>query len=454
MDKEFLMLGGTIAAWVAALLTILDRLVSLRERLGLFKKKEESPKEPAKKEKAETPAPPPQVRVEWPSKFGPPLSYLFAQELFIIGATGLLLNYVGLLVSLRLESILYLDMVGTALAAFLLGPWWGATVALLSNSLVNWLLYPEPNAEAIIFPWSLVNMAGGLFWGAMARQASFRTYLKSAHKSATAHVWYLIRFGVMGALVMAVPGTFVQAALAQKSVFALDPLVAHTLDLLITGKQAVLQQQLRDMLGIDLGESLGWAVLNYIQNFLRYIPDKTMSAAIALVVLKFGFPLFERELIHGGRGGEWPRSNRVSPLILGLLYAPSYGVLLTADLYTGHRYWALWSAPWLIILAGYLFLRRFGPSEARVRQARLDRAERYAKAFKPIEREPAYHFCRRLTLATLIASAVFVLAFPILLVDYSRVSFNFFAVVYGFLFAVHLVHVAISQNLSAARADD
>ena len=28
-----------------------------------------------------------------------------------------------------------------------------------------------------------------------------------------------------------------------------------------------------------------------------------MSAAIALVVLKYGYPLFERELIHGGPRG-------------------------------------------------------------------------------------------------------------------------------------------------------
>ncbi len=454
MDKEFLMLGGTIAAWVAAFLTIIDRLMSLRERFGLFKKKDQAAKEATEKAKAEPASALSSTLFELPSKLGPPLSFLFSSELLVIGASGILLNYVGLMVSLRLDSILYLDMVGTAFAAILLGPWWGATVALLSNSLVNWLLYPKPGAEWEIFPWSLVNMAGGLFWGMMASRAHFRTYLKSAHKSVMAHGWYLIQFGLLAACVMAIPGTFVQAALAQKSVFALDPLVASTLERLVTGKQALLQQQLKEMLGISWGQSLGWAVLNYIQNCLRYIPDKTMSAAIALVVLKFGFPLFERELIHGGPTGGPPRSNRISPLILGLLYAPSFAVLVTADLYTGHRYWVLWSFPWLLILTGYLFLRRFGPSEAAVRQARLERNVRYLKAFKPIEREPAYHFCRRLTLATLIASAVFVLAFPILLVDYSRASFTFFCVVYGFLFAVHLVHVAISQNLSATRADN
>ena len=69
-------------------------------------------------------------------------------------------------------------------------------------------------------------------------------------------------------------------------------------------------------------------------------------------------------------------------------------------------------------------------------------------------REPSYEFCRRLTLVTLMASLIFALCLPILLVDFYRVAFNFFCVVYGFLLVVHLVHVAIVQNLSIARAED
>lgn len=43
-------------------------------------------------------------------------------------------------------------------------------------------------------------------------------------------------------------------------------------------------------------------MVSWIQNCLRYIPDKTISVAIALTLIKYGFPLFERELIHGGPG--------------------------------------------------------------------------------------------------------------------------------------------------------
>jgi hypothetical protein len=37
--------------------------------------------------------------------------------------------------------------------------------------------------------------------------------------------------------------------------------------------------------------------------------------------------------------------------------------------------------------------------------------------------------------------------------NFSDIALNFLCVVYGFLLAVHVVHVAIAQNISVARAD-
>ena len=207
-------------------------------------------------------------------------------------------------------------------------------------------------------------------------------------------------------------------------------------------------------MGLTWGDSLGWAIVNWFQNCIRYIPDKTFSAAIALVVLKYGYPLFERELIHGGPDGERPGDERILPLVLGLLYAPSFGALLLSEPYAGSSYWPLWAAPWLAIAAGYLTLHRWGTGPSDLHAARLQRATRYAKAPKLIGRESSYEFCRRLTLVTLMASLIFALCLPILLVDFYRVAFNFFSVVYGFLLVVHLIRVAIVQNLSVARAED
>jgi len=450
MDKTLLFLGGAGVAFIAALLTIVDRILSLRERYRSPK-----PVVPVSKLRSEAPAAGASYLQRLPFRFPwlrhSPLSFLLYREICIIGGAGLLLNYVGLSLSLRLESLLFLDMTGTALVAFLLGPWWGAVVALLSSSAVNWLLYPGPGAETLIFPWSLVNMAGALFWGALARTTSFQRYLETGHTSIMAHLWFLVRLGVLGGMVMAIPGTFVQAAIAEKTDVALHGTVVGSLQPLILSWQYHLQGQLSTFFQGGLAHTLSWGVVHWIQNCVQYIPDKTVSVSIALVFLKYGFPLFERELIHGGPRGRRPDDSSFAPIVLGLLYIPSFIALLSSDVFSPDRYWLLWSAPWVIIVLGWLKLMLRGESRREVREARLSRADRYYDALKPIEKEPSYQFCRRLTLATLVATAFVALCLPVFLSEFGSVAFHFFIVVYGFLLSMHLVHVAISQNLSIAR---
>ncbi len=444
--KELMMLGGTIAGFIAALLTVMEKLLDIQTRVHAKKDRKAAPQE--------RPSTEPSSSVDFFSS--KPLrgsSYLLLNETTVILAGGVLLNYVGLTLSRHLESILFLDMTGTALVAMLLGPWWGAIVALLSNSVVNWLLFPEAGADVVIFPWSLVNMTGALFWGMLARQAGFARYVRTSKSSGLAHTWFLLSFGVAGAIVMSLPGTLVQSALNERSTFALAPAVADALGGRIAQWESAVQMQMEAWLGLTWGEQVGWYVVNWLQNCIRYIPDKTMSAAIALVVLKYGYPLFERELIHGGPQGDRPGDERVLPLVLGLLYAPSYAVLISSEHYAGMLFWPLWSLPWLFIVYGYFSLRYWGPTDEALHQARLQRAERYARALKPMGKEPSYEFCRRLIFATLIASLLFALCLPVLLMDFYRVTFKFFCVVYGFLLVVHLIRVAIAQNISVARAD-
>ena len=447
LGKELLMLGGTLAGFIAALLTVMEKLIDIQHRLGSRKDR----KSPIQQER-QTQDSAPSVDFFSTKPFRG-TSYLLMYETGVIVAAGLLLNYVGLTLSRHLESILFLDMTGTALVAFLLGPWWGAIVALLSNSVVNWLLFPESGADVVIFPWSLVSMTGAIYWGWMARQPGFQKYLRTGKSSALSHAWFLYIFGVVGAAVMSVPGTFVQAALNEHSTFALNPDVAETLHTRVLQWEQTVHQYLESVFGLTWGEHVGWWVVNWFQTWVRYVPDKTMSAAIALVVLKYGYPLFERELIHGGPDGERPQDERILPLFLALLYAPSFATLVSSETYGEADYWLLWAMPWAVVVAGYLYLRYWGANASILNDARLQRAERYARALKPIGKEASYEFCRRLTFMTLIASLLFALCLPIILMDFYRVTFKFFCVVYGFLLVVHLVRIAIAQNISVARAD-
>jgi hypothetical protein len=446
--KDMLMLGGTVIGFIAALLTLMEKLLDVKNRLT--SKKERKSPSPTERPVADSPS----SFSLFSSKPFRGVSYLFLYETGVIVAAGLLLNYIGLTLSRHLESILFLDMTGTALVAFLLGPWWGAIVALLSNSVVNWLLYPETGADVVIFPWSLVNIAGAFYWGWMARQIGFQKYLRTGRNSALSHAWFLYIFGFGGAIVMSLPGTFVQAALHEQTIFALNPDVAESVSQRVLQWEQTAHLYLESLFGITWGESLSWWIVNWFQNWIRYIPDKTMSAAIALVVLKYGYPLFERELIHGGPEGARPNDERILPLMMGLLYAPSFAALLSSETYGGATYWPLWGLPWLLILGGYVYLRYWGTGEAALQAAKLQRADRYARALKQIGREASHEFCKRLTFVTLIASLLFALCLPILLTDFYRATFKFFCVVYGFLLVVHLVRISIAQNISIARAND
>jgi hypothetical protein len=460
MDRgDLFVVIGTIAVWVAASLTIIDRSLSLSERYKTFIKNRRAKLQAAGvpdasdeqngDETGEDPVA--ELLPALPASLSPALSYLFRREVLIIGVAGLLLNYLGLALSARSQSILFLDMTGTALSAFLLGPWWGAIIALLSSSAVNWLLSPVPGGELNIFPWGAVNMIGGLYWGWLARTSGFRQYLQSGSSSVLAHSGFLFRFGVGGAAVMSIPGTFVQAAVAPHAPLPLNPAVTASLQQIVSTWEQAVKAVLEPKLGVVWGESIGWAVVNWLESLLRYIPDKTMCVAIALVVLKYGFPLFEQELIHGlGATSSTKRSseNRLAPLLFGLVYAPSCAILISSGLYGGPPFWGLWLMPWLLVLGGYMRLQEREPSDAQIRQLRKDRAERYAKALKPLARRPSYHFCQRLTLITLLASMLFVLVLPLILDDYQKVTINFFGVVYGSLLAIYLARVAIAQNIS------
>lgn len=455
-NNDLLTMMGFVGGMIVMAFTVLDYLIKFHDR---FKEGRESAPEkerPARsrREVEEPDAPPPSPKTKKPNwDLHPAFPYLPYRELLIIVSTGILLNYLGLMLSLRLHSILYLDMTGTALAAFLLGPWWGAITALLSSSAVNWLFYPGEGSEITIFPWVLVNMTGGLLWGYLAQGAGFRKYLRTAHTSSLAHLRFLASFGIVGAAATSIPGAWLEITLAQHQSLVLDQDIRGIFERLITQWQSGVESYLDPLMGPSGASVIVNTSLTVIEHFFRYIPDKTVSVSIALIVVKYGFPLFEQELIHGGPDKERVRDNHTSPLILGALYVPVFLIFMTQEIYDFPHSWMLWSTPWVASLAGYAMLKSFGPSDNTVYEAALARSTRYGRALKPVEREPAYNFCRHLTFAMLVASSTFIVCLPLVLRNFSDVALNFLCVVYGFLLAAHIIHVAIAQNISIARSD-
>ncbi len=84
------------------------------------------------------------------------------------------INYAGKLIVEALRLPLWLDAIGTVLAAILAGPWVGALSGLLTNVLYG------ITANPVSFFYSVVNLLIGLVAGFLARLGWFRRALPAA----------------------------------------------------------------------------------------------------------------------------------------------------------------------------------------------------------------------------------------------------------------------------------
>jgi len=83
-----------------------------------------------------------------------PLTYVVA--LVPVAAA---LNIVGGYINTVLKLPIFLDMIGTAVVAIVLGPWWGALVGAITNIVSSFISGP------IGLPFAACNVVGALVWG-------------------------------------------------------------------------------------------------------------------------------------------------------------------------------------------------------------------------------------------------------------------------------------------------
>lgn len=69
------------------------------------------------------------------------------------------LNVVGSFINDVLRLPTFLDMIGTAVVAITIGPWWGALAGALTNTILGFISSP------ISLPFAVANVAGALIWG-------------------------------------------------------------------------------------------------------------------------------------------------------------------------------------------------------------------------------------------------------------------------------------------------
>ena len=69
------------------------------------------------------------------------------------------MNVIGGTVAGALKLPIFLDMIGTAVVAMTIGPWWGALVGVITNVTSGFITGP------VSIPFAACNVVGALIWG-------------------------------------------------------------------------------------------------------------------------------------------------------------------------------------------------------------------------------------------------------------------------------------------------
>ena len=85
---------------------------------------------------------------------GVPLTYVIA-----LVPVASVLNVIGGTVAGALKLPIFLDMIGTAVVAMTICPWWGALVGVITNVTMGFLTGP------VSIPFAACNVVGALIWG-------------------------------------------------------------------------------------------------------------------------------------------------------------------------------------------------------------------------------------------------------------------------------------------------
>lgn len=175
-----------------------------------------------------------------------------------------LLNRAGLFVSETFTVGLFLDMIGTCIAAIMLGPWQGALVGLVSSGLME-LNPPHPGTVFV-----LVNITGALLWGYGVRRFNMGNDFRR-----------FVRLGMLIGLICSCLGTPLGLMVRELN-------ESGALD----GPVSALQEA-----GVPLVVALG--LLNVVYSVL----DKILAGTIALVIYAqlarfFHFPADHMPLVQ------------------------------------------------------------------------------------------------------------------------------------------------------------
>ena len=248
---------------------------------------------------------------------------------FAVVGSVLFLNLYSIGLIQATQGILFLDSIGTALAAFTLGPWWAAVMGITTNLIGSYITGAHANYQLF----GIVNTALGVVWG---YYAIFRR--KAVTQVDLQRIWPLLKTSfVLGFIAVLVTSPVATYLLYNH---------LHVQDVLTGPKPSADDFQLA-----LFNAALNWtgvpikpvSLNGYFLFLLCQLPfnfvDKTVSALLALILLHFLFP-FVRDLDAVARTMNFIKSSAGSHVAFVLVYAFGYlalernvpGVLLYAPL--------------------------------------------------------------------------------------------------------------------------
>ncbi|MCX6250174.1 MAG: phosphoribosylaminoimidazolesuccinocarboxamide synthase [Bacteroidetes bacterium] len=361
---------------------------------------------------------------------------LIKDEVIRIIGISLLLNAIGFLISNKFLNILFLDMIGTAFCAYLLGPIWAAIVGLLSNSSINLMFYFYKDPTLFVFPWSIVNIAGGIFWGYMAKTIFFKNYLKSHPLSIVPHLKFLFLFGFLSSLFMNIPGAFI-------------PDATHS------WKDAMPNDELGQSIGKmipAIGGKDFMNVLHYTYTWillgLYSIPDKAICASLGIIILKAGFPIYERKLLSDSLSSKIPKKdNWFNSLLLFLLYIPSFAVFIFDKRYNYSSFSILWISPLIVSLFYFMYYFINNKVSKFEFKEKMNRKRIYEITINILQENPSYRFFQGMAQITIGIFLIFFIFILLLKQVFPSLVFNYVFVIWGVLFAVYTIQFSFAQNM-------
>lgn len=156
------------------------------------------------------------------------------------------LNVVGSFINDALRLPLFLDMIGTAVVAITIGPWWGALAGALTNTVLGFISSP------ISLPFAVANVTGALVWGYGVRWGMGRT---------------MVRYFILSLIV----AVMVSLSAVPIYIFVFGGATGHFADLMTAAF-------------VGMGQQLFVAVFS--SNIIVSLADKIIASFLALAIIE------------------------------------------------------------------------------------------------------------------------------------------------------------------------